>query len=467
MPRDAVLDPAAELRFDVLESRPADSQPGTGWVYALVAPFPTVADEIALADLRSVWSGTKIDGLPFTSLLVDPSTLAVFNRLWGPAGSTVRSATAERLLDSAWADRSTWAIVPFEALQPRWKVIVVDGQSPLRKDFAPDEYGLTAYFGWQGAETDLALPPSNRQPEKLSTVMLTGVTALVRGTASLMERLGMDYPASDSGDWLREADILHINNEVPFARNCPQPYDWVGLVFCSQEEYIQLLEMVGTDVVELTGDHFQDWGPEAMLFTLDLYRQRGWKTYGGGANKEAAAQPATFEHNGNKIAFLGCNGKPPGYATASDSTPGALHCDMEDLTRRVQRQVQQGYLPIVTFQHLEYYQYIAHPLLQVDFQQAADAGAVIVSGSQAHQPHAFEIRDGAFLHYGLGNLFFDQTNQGDPPRTAFIDRHVIYNGRHIGTELLTIYFVDYARARPMTEAERAALLQTVFDASTW
>ena len=54
--------------------------------------------------------------------------------------------------------------------------------------------------------------------------MLTGVTALVRGTASLMEGQGMTYPAQEIGDWLREADILHISNEVPFAENCPQPY---------------------------------------------------------------------------------------------------------------------------------------------------------------------------------------------------------------------------------------------------
>nr|HMN61973.1 hypothetical protein [Anaerolinea sp.] len=52
-------------------------------------------------------------------------------------------------------------------------------------------------------------------------------------------------------------------------------------------------------------------------------------------------------------------------------------------------------------------------------------------------------------------------------RDAFIDRHVFYDGRYIGTELLTIRFVDYARSRPMTPAERQALLQIVFDASRW
>ena len=67
-----------------------------------------------------------------------------------------------------------------------------------------------------------------------------------------------------------------------------------------------------------------------------------------------------------------------------------------------------GYLPIVTFQHNEYYVWEAQPQLVEDFHRMEAAGAVIVSGSQAHQPHAIEITDNAVLHYGLGNLFFDQ-----------------------------------------------------------
>jgi len=446
------------------------------WIYALAAPFPTVQDDQSLEELKGIWRATKDSILPIKTLLVDPSTRAIFEKLWGTAGSAVKTMDAKKLAQYAWndKDKATWAIVPFEALNPRWKVLSVDGQSPVRKDFELPKYGLAVSFGFKGGQQAVAeldasstLPESNRDPALLTTVVVTGVTALVRGTASLMEGMGMTYPARDIGPWLREADILHVSNEVPFARNCPQPFDWKELVFCSQTEYIQLLEDVGTDVVELTGDHFADWGADAMLYTLDLYKERGWKYYGGGANLKEAQLPALFEHNGNKIAFLGCNGKEPGYATAGVTIPGAGHCDFDELTARIKEVRAQGYLPIVTFQHLEYYQYIALPELQVDFHKVSAAGAVIVSGSQAHQPHAFEYRDGAFIHYGLGNLFFDQTNQGDPPRTAFIDRHVFYAGQHISTELLTIYLVDYARSRPMTGDERRQMLEEVFKASGW
>ena len=68
-----------------------------------------------------------------------------------------------------------------------------------------------------------AVPATNRDPVRLTTVMITGVTALVRGTAWTMEKKGILYPAEDIRDWLRDADILHISNEVPFARTARRP----------------------------------------------------------------------------------------------------------------------------------------------------------------------------------------------------------------------------------------------------
>ena len=140
---------------------------------------------------------------------------------------------------------------------------------------------------------------------------------------------------------------------------------------------------------------------------------------------------------------------------------------MDWLVGEVTRLRGEGYLPIVTFQHYEYYTYEAQQPQMRDFRAVAEAGAVIVSGSQAHQPHAFEFNSDALIHYGLGNLFFDQYEISFPTRQGFIDRHIFYNGEHIGSELLTILFIDYARPRPMTPEERDDLLKAVFSASGW
>ena len=455
------------------------------WVYALVAPFSTVTDENSSNDLKAFWQGSKVKSFPVEKLLVDGETKALFEKLWGVASvSNVTVTAEEELLATAWDAKNTWAIIPFESLEPRWKVIRVDGQSPIRKGFDPLKYPLTIPFSAIGNASDVShflkinkssanpiLPLTNRDEQKLTTVMLTGVTALVRATAYLMEKNGMTYPAIDIGDLLRSADILHISNEIPFMDTCPNPLsnktNDSNLVFCSKPEYIQLLEAVGTDVVELTGDHFRDWGPEAMLNTIAMYDERNWQYYGGGKNLEDAMSPALFEINGNKIAFLGCNAKPPGYATAKANYPGALHCNMETMAEEIAEVVDKGYQPIFTFQHLEYYAYNANKNLISDFHKAAEAGAVVVSGSQAHQPHAFEFYKGALLHYGLGNLFFDQFKESAAQRQAFIDEHIFYDGRFISTELITTQFIDNARPRLSTIKERERLLEKVFSASKW
>jgi poly-gamma-glutamate synthesis protein (capsule biosynthesis protein) len=448
-------------------------QPVSTWVYALAAPFPNLTDDIGFDTLQSAWSTGKPTGLPFEHLLTSQNTLDAFLTLWGEPGSGfVQVLPDEDLLEAAWKQPGFWALLPFEQLQPNWKVIRIDGQSPIQKHFDPVVYPLILPISLtqsDAAPYQLFVPASNRDPEQLTTVVITGVTALVRATAALMHLYGWTYPGQDIRGWLRDADITHISNEASFTPDCPAPWNrgTTELIFCSRPEYIELLDDLGTDVVEMDGDHLYDWGSDPIYYTLDLYDQRGWQYYGGGRDLADALQPALFEHNGNRIAFLGCNGKAPGYGTASEISPGAIYCDMDLLTQQIQDLRAEGYLPIVTFQHREVQIYGISPALQPDFQAAAQAGAVIVSGSQAHQPQAMEFDEHTFIHYGLGNLFFDQYYESLANRQAFVDRHVFYNGQYISTEILTIMFVDYARPRPMTADERLDLLNIIFTESGW
>ena len=159
----------------------------------------------------------------------------------------------------------------------------------------------------------------------------------------------------------------------------------------------------------------------------------------------------------------------PCSALATETQPGAAACDFEYLQDQIEQLTTQGYQVIATFQHKEYYTYTAQPDLVHDFGLLAEAGAAIVSGSQAHQPHGMAFENGGFLHYGLGNLFFDQMNYcaGHACNDAFIDRHIFYDGRYISTELVPITFVDLARPRLMTPEERAEFLKIIFSASGW
>lgn len=446
----------------------------SSWTYALVAPFPTVTDGVSYNDLERFWHGNPAGALKEITLLVSPQTRAVFDAYWTATPSErVRTVEAEAVLAEAWQAENTWAIIPFEAIDPHWKVLRVDGISPLdRFEDSQSAYPLSVQLVFTGQATALEWDlPTNRDPAKLSRLVMTGVTALARRTAETMEREGYTYPAQDIGPLLREADLTHISNEVSFKQDCLKPRP--DLRFCSRPDYIELLEAVGADIIELTGNHNLDWGPEPYLETLAMYAERGWQTYGGGRDLNEAQAVLRVEHNGNRLAFLGCSMAGPSNAWAGDTTPGAAPCDLERMEQEVLALRSEGYLPVVTFQHFETDWYVPTTAQGMpDFRRMAKAGAVIVQGSQAHFPQTMTLArneinaEPAFVHYGLGNLFFDQM-QPQTIRQAFIDLHVFYEGRYLGVDLITTMLEDAARPRMMTPEERETFLSKVFELSDW
>ncbi len=490
--RDAVREALTEL--DTLPAASAEDAdlrvdlglpvPLASWVYAVVVPFPTLLDELRWEDVLGFWRGepqallglAKPDTPP--TLFVDPETLGVLHGLLGPSSERVpiTVAEADELVADTWGERPhAWAIVPFDALKPRWKVLAIDGADVLDKRLAVAQYPLTVSIGAEGrgaeelAEALLAQGDvlTNRDTERMTVLVMTGVTALVRGIAARMERHGILYPALYVGDVLRQADLTHISNEIPFAENCPPPDPSdQSLVFCSDPRYIELLRHVGADLIELTGNHFQDYGSEATLHTLEMYEEEGWPHYGGGADLEDARQAIVMESNGNKLSFIGCNPVGPEFAWATVDSPGAAPCDFEYMHSEIKRLSTEVDIPVATWQYWEFYQYEPTDQQRYDFRGMVDAGAVIVSGSQAHHPQAIEFYKDGFVHYGLGNLFFDQMwSLGT--RQEMVDRHIIYDGRHISIQLLTFMLEDYSQPRPTTPEERQQLLSAVFEASGW
>ncbi len=455
-----------------------DAMPLAEWTYAIVAPFPTLTDEVAWTDVISTWIGAPAGPFAGRPLLMTADTVAALTILLGdPVSSTVEITSADKIIQRAWDDRPAWAIVPFDQLEPRWKVLRVDGVSVLDRDLDAEKYPLVMRLGLAGLgrgivkfQETVGAPLTNRDPDKMTVLLLTGVTALTRGTGIKMDQHGVTYPAQDVRDWLLEADITHISSEVSFAENCPPPANYTTMVFCSNPTYIGLLEDIDVDVVELTGNHLLDWGLAAMENSLTMYEERDIPYYGGGWNTALAREPLMLTAGMHTFGFVGCNPAGPPEDWATEERAGSSPCNFgalaEQLGPQIRRLREQGVIPIVTLQYLENPTYEPTGLQRIEFRALSEAGAVIVSGSQAHQPQGFDFVEGAFIHYGLGNLFFDQM-QALEYRQEFLDRHVFYDGRHISTEVLTAMLEDYARPRPMTAEERETFLTTVFGASGW
>lgn len=433
--------------------------PPITWVLAAVAPFSTIQDEVALSDLQTLWQ----DGL----LLVTLQTATILTDWWGEPERPASIVPADELVDILWQwqrayDEPFLAIVPFHQLEPRLKVLRVDGAAPIDMNFDPDAYGLTVPADFT---RQLAGEESNWDDGRVTHIVMTGPSGMRRAVADRMDKYGIQYPGEETGPVLQMADIAHMSNENAFAPDCPpaDPYDSDNV--CNRDEYFELMTWMGIDVAEMTGNHLNDWGTGALLHTFNLYEENGMQWFGGGRNLEDAARPLLIEHNGNKIAFVGCNPVGPDYGWATETKPGALSCgDYNDMQAQITQLAADGYLVFATLQYLEDYQYAVLVEQRQAFDGLAQAGAAAVSGSHAHFPQGFAFVDGAFVHYGLGNLLADQMwSLGS--RQTFLDIYTVYDGRILNVDLWTGLNEDYARIRQMTPAERAELLTAVFAAS--
>lgn len=480
---------SAEAAILTVEANPpADALLSARWVYAVAAPFPTVPDDVSWSALAQYWQSGIFDGLvgfdaPPQLVLTQDIVDWLTAELGAPAGGlpllTVEPAALE---EAAWNNRPSLSILPFDALTPRWKVLRLDGQDVFDKSLNMDTYPLVRTLGVravgdrgqqvaEGLAANGLWPDTNRDAGRITIVTLTGVTALVRATAMMMESQGIDYPAQGIMPFLQDADILHTSNEVSFSPNCPPP-DWVGppADFCSDPRYFDLLKTIGLDVVESTGNHINDIGTDAFVYTLAAYDNNNIVYFGGGLDIDDARQPRIVNApDGTRVAFVGCNDPGPWTAFATAESAGAASCDdwtwMTDTIAALKAN-DQADVVIATVQYWELESYSPSAEQVADFDLLAQAGADVVLGSQAHQPQGFGFTNGAFIHYGIGNLFFDQMDYIEN-RQMFADKLILYEGRHISTVLFTGLLEDWSQPNPMTPEDRAAFLDMMFTESGW
>jgi poly-gamma-glutamate synthesis protein (capsule biosynthesis protein) len=437
--------------------------------FVLTVPFVSETKNIEFNNLREVWVEINSD-TPDFFLWVNPDDVEELSKIFGNKPGNLILISYEK--PEICQENNCLRIGDFSTVEPTWKIIEVDGQSLLSKEFDYLQYPLV-YRIWLNqnptTENQFEMPEileksSNFDPLKLTSILITGTTALVRNTAFQIEEYGYEFPYKNITGILEDVDLIHVSNEVPFYSECPPAVPVrPEMRFCSNPGYIEVLKGMSVDIVELTGNHLLDWGPEAFLETLKIYELNGIGYYGGGENNEIAKEPLIIDHHGNKIAFLGCNVTGPENNWATDERPGALKCNLDEMANIVSELRAQNINPIFTFQHFEFNTFKTVSQMQEDFWKMAKAGAVIVSGSQAHYPHGIDFVDSSFIHYGLGNFLFDQmyTYWG----MATVDIHYFYDNQYINTDQIAIINENFGQPRIMTNEEEKLLLEKLYSNS--
>lgn len=346
-------------------------------------------------------------------------------------GEGVEIVSTQDLLSTLLESENSIGFVPVEDLTKGMKVLSLDGKYCLSDGSGCLKAGYMLVDGKRNEfvshiiNHNMGLKYGESRSvnsESIVKINMSGVVAISRGLASKIDSTkNYAYPARDLGKFLSDADLTHISNEVSFVNGCT---GYTGMRFCAKPEYIETLKVSGVDIVELTGNHNNDYGSTNNKNTIETYTSLGWDHFGGGLNREDASRVLYKEVKGNLIAFMGYNYYNTMYdqaPLAKESTAGANSYSVEKLTKDIKEAKEKGAVAIVTFQFQECYSYPSSdviypvcykPLSSPDqkkvFRQAIDLGADIVVGTQAHQPQTYEVYKDGIIFYGLGNLYFDQ-----------------------------------------------------------
>lgn len=208
---------------------------------------------------------------------------------------------------------------------------------------------------------------------------------------------------------MNSADIMMINNEFTYSDR-GAPLEGKDYTFRAKPERVELLEVFGTDIVGLANNHVYDYGPDALLDTLNTLREAGVPYAGAGENLAEASKPVYFVANGKKIAIVAATQieRSLNYTKeATDTTPGVLKTLNAEKYVRVIEKARSNSDYVIAFVHWGTEGDDRYGLDQVNLaHQFVDAGADVIIGGHTHCLQGIQYIDGVPVIYSLGNFWF-------------------------------------------------------------
>jgi poly-gamma-glutamate capsule biosynthesis protein CapA/YwtB (metallophosphatase superfamily) len=291
---------------------------------------------------------------------------------------------------------------------------------------------------------------------------LAGDAMLGRGVAeALSSRPSPALFAAEVVEETRAADLCVLNLECCISeRGAPWPAR--AFHFRAPPAAAEALADLGVDCVTLANNHALDFGPRALLDTLEHLGQVGVACVGAGAGLEQARAPAVLEAGGVRWGVLGVTDHPREYA-AAPNRPGVAFADLS-------RGAPDWLLESIRHAHTEVVLVTPHwgpnmvrePVRHVRVAAAAfvEAGATLVAGHSAHVFHGVAGR----VLYDLGDFVddyrVDSVLRNDLGLLWLVDLEA---GRPARLELLPLK-LEYCHTSPAT-GEDAAWIRRRFRAA--
>lgn len=217
-----------------------------------------------------------------------------------------------------------------------------------------------------------------------------------------------------SADLLQEmnaADIMMINNEFPYSTR-GKALEGKAFTFRADPSRVQLLEVFGTDVVGVANNHMYDYGPDALVDSVETLAAAGVPYTGAGHNIREAQQPVFFVANGRKIAIIAATQIERSYnytREATETEPGVLKTLNAARYVAAIEQAKKSSDYVIAFVHWGTEGDNQYGTDQVKLaKRFVEAGADVIIGGHTHCLQGIQYMDGVPIIYSLGNFWFSE-----------------------------------------------------------
>lgn len=210
---------------------------------------------------------------------------------------------------------------------------------------------------------------------------------------------------------MQSADIMMANNEFPYSdRGTPTPNK--TFTFRADPKDVHIMKDMGVDIVSLANNHAYDYGPDALIDTIDTLNDAKLPFVGAGKNLEEAMHPVYFHANGHVISIVAATqierlGSPDTKEATADS-PGVLRTLDPKKAVEVIKEAKANSDFTVMFVHWGTESTDLVEKSQRDLARAyVDAGADLIIGAHPHCLQGIDYVDDIPVFYSLGNFWFN------------------------------------------------------------
>ena len=248
------------------------------------------------------------------------------------------------------------------------------------------------------------------------TLAFVGDVGFAEGYATINRYRSMGSDINKSLDAqvlevMQGVDIMMANNEFPYSyRGSPTPNK--TYTFRADPKDVHIMKDMGVDIVSLANNHAYDYGPDALIDTVDTLNEAMLPFVGAGKNIEEAKKPVYFYANGHVISYLSATqieryGNPDTREATEDS-PGVMRTlDPAKFVATIEEAAQNSDFTVV-YVHWGSESTDLVEKSQRDLAKAyVDAGADLIIGDHSHCLQGIDFVDGVPVFYSLGNFWFN------------------------------------------------------------